>query len=283
MEQQVQHLTAMLDGMTRQVETQNQRVAHAEQQTGAAATEAANARSETQALHARMQSNTETMPGILTALTEAVKTQKNSGGNSGQRMIDKVTGKLIAFDEKEENFPGWRRRFENFIVGNFGETFRAALNWATESEVAVTEVMWKEEFGDDTEHELEDVKEKVNQLYAVLGHLTENDSNDIVCGAGDGNGVEGYRLLCRRWDPNQSSRKGALLKQIIAPPRCTYAELQGALERWKEQVRRYERRKDDQGVARKLDADIKLIAVEMLVPTDIENHLTLKQIPTQDI
>ena len=123
MEQQVQHLTAMLDGMTRQVETQNQRLAHAEQQTGAAATEAANARSETQALHARMQSNTESMPAILTALTEAVKNQKNGGGNSGQSMIDKVTGKPIAFDEKEENFPSWRRRFENFMTGSFGVTF----------------------------------------------------------------------------------------------------------------------------------------------------------------
>ena len=227
----MQHLTAMLDGETRQVETQNQRLAKAEQQTGAAAAEAANARTETQALHARMQSNTESMPAILTARTEAVKNQKNSGGNSGRSMIDKVTGKPIAFDVKEENFPGWRRRFENFIVGNFGETFRAVLNWATESEVAVTEAMWNNEFGDDTEHELEEIDEKVNQLYAVLVHLTENDSNDVVCGAGDGNGLEGYRLMCRRWDPNQSSRKGNLLKQIIAPPRCTYPELQGALER----------------------------------------------------
>ena len=129
----MQHLTAMLDIMTRQVETQNQRLAQAEQQTGAAAAEAANAGSETQALHARMPSNT------------AVKNQKNNGGNSGQRMIDKVIGKPIAFDEKEGNFPGWRRRrrFENFIVGNFGEPFRHVVNWVAESEVAITESMWK--------------------------------------------------------------------------------------------------------------------------------------------
>ena len=42
-------------------------------------------------------------------------------------------------------------------------------------------------------------------------------------------------------------------------------------------MRRYERRKDDNGVARKLDADIKLSAIELLVPTDIENHLTLNK------
>ena len=41
--------------------------------------------------------------------------------------------------------------------------------------------------------------------YAVLVHITEGDSNDIVCGAGDGNGVEGYRLLCRRRKGNIES------------------------------------------------------------------------------
>ena len=122
------------------------------------------------------------------------------------------------------------------MVGSFGETFRAALNWATECEEVVTEAMWDVEFGEASQHEVEEVDEKVDQLYAVLIHLTENDSNDIICGAGDGNGLEAYRLLCRRWDPNLSSRKGNLLKRIIAPPRRKYEELQGALERWKEQV-----------------------------------------------
>ncbi len=92
--------------MASRVEEQTKRLAHAEQLTASAATEAANARSETSALHARMQSNAEQMPTIITALTEAVKNQKTSGGNSGQSMIDKVTGKPTAFDEKEENFPG---------------------------------------------------------------------------------------------------------------------------------------------------------------------------------
>ena len=80
MEQQVQQLTEMLTGMARRVEEQTQRIAHAEQQTGAAATAAAAARSETSDLHTRMQSNVEQMPDLITALTDAVKNQKNSGG-----------------------------------------------------------------------------------------------------------------------------------------------------------------------------------------------------------
>ena len=42
-----------------------------------------------------------------------------------------------------------------------------------------------------------------------------------------------------------------------------------------EQVRRYERSRDDQGVSRKLDADIKILALEMFVLRDIEKRLTL--------
>ena len=40
-------------------------------------------------------------------------------------------------------------------------------------------------------------------------------------------------------------------------------------------MQRYEDEKDHHGVARKLEDDIKLSAVEMMVPADIENHLTL--------
>ena len=275
MEAQIQHLTRVMQEMAQRAEDQALRLAAAELRADQAAQEAANARAETATLHTRMQDNAEAMPRILTELTAAVISQKSSGKEHS--LMDKAAGKPIPFDEKEEKFPGWRRRFENYIVGSYGEKFREVLNWATESEAAIESVTWDVEFGSISGNTVDDLDTKIHQLYALLVHLTEDDSNDIVCGSGDGNGLEAYRLLCRRWDPNLSSRKGNLLKQIIAPPRCKYEELQGALERWKEQVRRYERRRDDQGVQSKLDMDVKLSAIEMLVPSDIENHLTLNK------
>ena len=104
-------------------------------------------------------------------------------------------------------------------------------------------------------------------------HLTENDSNDIGRWQWAGRSQTDVPTLGSKSVIEESN----LLKQIIAPPRCTYPELQGALERWKEPVRRYERRRDDNGVAGKLDADIKLSAIELLVPTDIENHPALNK------
>ena len=217
---------------------------------------------------------------MIAALGQAAQRQ---GPASSSTLIDaRGLGRPVPFDEKEDKFPGWRRRFENFIVGSYGETFREVLSWTTECEEPISSTSWDAEFGIGSDRDLAgstvvDLDTKVNQLYAILVSLTEDDSNDIIVGAGDGNGLEAYRLLCRRWDPNLSCRKGNLLKAIIAPARCKYDDLQGTLERWKEQIRRYERRKDDSGQSRKLDADIKLSALEMMVPTDIENHLTLNK------
>ena len=48
-------------------------------------------------------------------------------------------------------------------------------------------------------------------------------------------------------------------------------------ERWEEQIRRYERRKDAHGNRTKLDEDTKMSAFETLLPEDIENHLMLNR------
>ena len=94
---------------------------------------------------------------------------------------------------------------------------------------------------------------KAAQVYQVLMALTEDDSQDIVIGAGSGRGLEAWRKLSRRWDPIAAGRKRVLLKQIISPDRCKLEDLVGCWERWEEQIRRYEKRKDEAGARRKLD------------------------------
>jgi hypothetical protein len=49
------------------------------------------------------------------------------------------------------------------------------------------------------------------------------------------------------------------------------------MERWKALVSRYEKRKDDSGRRKKVDDDVKMSALEMLVPADLENHLVLNR------
>ena len=55
-----------------------------------------------------------------------------------------------------------------------------------------------------------------------------------------------------------------VLMKIIAPQRRPRRGLRGALASWKEQVQRYEGEKGDHGVARKLEEDTELSAIEMV-------------------
>ena len=268
MEQQMQQMVAAMAAMQQQMAEQQQALT-------TAMGDAAAARQETAQLQNRLDASQHGIPAMVQSFTDAM--EKVSKPERAQLMETKSFVKPQAFDEKEEHFPGWRRKFENFVIGCFGESFRQVLHWCTDQETEITDLEWEVEFGLTSTGPVSEIELKVNQMYTALVGLTEDDSNDLVIGVGSGNGLEAYRKLCRRWDPNLSARKSNLLKQIISPPKCKFDELSGALERWKEQIRRYERRRDDKGQQKSIDGDVKLSALEMLIPADLENHLTLNR------
>ena len=129
----------------------------------------------------------------------------------------------------------------------------------------------------DDADKIDDLTREIEQVYTALASLTEGESNDLVVGAGGGNGLEAWRKLGHRWDPAVAGRRRALLKAIINPPRASLNESVACWERWEEMIRRYERRKDSTGNRTKLDEETKMSAFEMLIPEDIENHLMLNR------
>ena len=46
-----------------------------------------------------------------------------------------------------------------------------------------------------------------DQLYTVLMTLVEGESFDILVGSGSGEGLEGWRRLHKRWDPDDGKSK----------------------------------------------------------------------------
>jgi hypothetical protein len=141
-------------------------------------------------------------------------------------------------------------------------------------------VALRKRFGNLAEEELdqvENLEHKTSQLYLALMSLTSEETNDLVIGAGAGNGAEAWRRVIKRWDPSISGRKNALLKQIISPPRCKAEELVGAWERWEEKIRKYEKRRTTSGERAQIASDILMAAFENLVPEDLENHLVLNR------
>ena len=110
-------------------------------------------------------------------------------------------------------------------------------------------------------------------MYSCLMALTFDESFDITVGAGAGEGIEAWRRLAKRWDPLTAGRARSLLRDILAPQRVKLPELQAALERLEEQMRRYTGRRDASGAYHPLAEDIKMSSVEALLPEDLEKHV----------
>eukprot|EP00971_Amphidinium_carterae_P353002 6492793-Amphidinium_carterae.2 len=125
-----------------------------------------------------------------------------------------------------------------------------------------------------------DLEYKLKQLLVVLCQLTEQECFDIVrnCGEGIAAGAEAWRRLHRRYDASTTGRKAALLNTILRPGTCKeLAELPGALERWEDQVRRYELRKDPSGARHSIPDDIKQGILESLVTPALQQHLHMNR------
>ena len=178
----------------------------------------ASTREENRILNNTMVTGLGTLPDLVKTIKEG---QKSSGSHKPSLIDQRGLGKPTVFPDKEDKFAAWMRKTENYIVGVFGEEFRQVLIWAAESDSVLEKKDWVEAFGPGSpDAVIAEIEEKVNQVYTVLISLTEDETNEIVVGAGSGNGLEAWRLVVRRWDPSTGGRKRNLLKAIIAPQAC---------------------------------------------------------------
>lgn len=267
MEQRVATLKGEKDALAAELTSTKAELATARAETAglnsrvvAIKTESDDLRTRNSVLESVVSAGFATLPDSLKELKEM------KGGKSEEGLIDKKgIGKPAVLTDKEEKFPAWVRKVKNFVL----------LEWAEEAESPLSESDWAAEFGDISGSPVENLDYKVNQLYGALSSLTGDESNEIVTNSGEGNGLEAWRRLHRRWDPSTGGRTRNLLKTIISPPKVTLKELSGALVRWMQQIHKYEKRKDDAGNRVKVPEDVKMAAIEMMAPEDIENHLIL--------
>ncbi|CAK0826208.1 unnamed protein product, partial [Prorocentrum cordatum] len=242
-------------------------------QISQAADEMRRLENENQRLQQQVAGGLAAIPQAIERMGEQIR-GASSMSTAAHGLVDtKGIGKPTTMGDDQEKFGAWNRKMENYVIGVYGESFRPVLRWAAEAERPVTIA------GAQAAHDgVPELETKVNQLYAALISTTADgsESNDLVTGAPDGNGLEAWRKLHRRWDPTTGPRKRLILRSIISPPKCSADELGSALEKWIQQIGRYERRQGEDGLA-ELPEDIKMAALEMLMPQDIENHLVLNK------
>ena len=174
----------------------------------------------------------------------------------------------------ENEFVSWARRTENFVVSvHLGA--RDVLTWAVERESAtVTEANAATE----VVMPVDTLRMPADQLYTVLMTLVEGESFDILVGSGSGEGLEAWRRLHKRWDPLTTGRARGLLREILSPGRANLVELQGAVERLEDLMRRYTQRRDARnGQRHTLAEDIRMAALEALLLEELERHCQLQR------
>ena len=152
---------------------------------------------------------------------------------------------------------------------------RDVLTWAVERESAtVTEANAATE----VVMPLNTLRMLADQLYRVLMTLVEGESFDILVGSGSGEGLEAWRRPHKRWDPLTTGRARSLLREILSPGRAKLVELQGAVERLEDLMRRYTQRRDARnGQRHTLAEDILMAALEALLPEELERHCQLQR------
>ena len=118
------------------------------------------------------------------------------------------------------------------------------------------------------------------KLQAVLISSTEDDAFRIVNAVDEGNGIEAYRMLKKRYEPRNAGSKRAVLKAIINNPQCKkVTEMESNLMNLERLFKKY----GDMSGGEQLNMDLKVAVMIDLCTKDLREYLELKNENMKDI
>ena len=171
--------------------------------------------------------------GRLTELREQLELERKRRGNDRSIIDIKGIGKPKEFDGSDAKWKTFALRLTDFVCGVF-ENAKDTMEWAVGSVAPI----------DDLDLAPGDVElnEQFNrQLHSALLHLCEGEALQIVENS-DHNGLEAWRKLNRRYDPQTIGRKRSTMARLLQPGTFRIEEVSTALETWERRVREYEKR-----------------------------------------
>ena len=147
------------------------------------------------------------------------------------------------------------------------------MTWAVETESAMVA---EANAATEVTMPLETLHVLADQLFTVLMTFVEGESFDTLVGSGSGEGLEAWRRLHKRWDPLTTAR--GLLRETFSPGGAKLGGLQGVVERLKDLMRRYtQRRVARKGQRHTVAEEIRMVALEALLPEELERHCQLQR------
>ncbi|CAE7344151.1 unnamed protein product [Symbiodinium natans] len=203
---------------------------------------------------------------------------KKGGPNEKLCLVDtKGLGKPTTFSGESEQFLPWRHRMSSYVC-SIHHDLQEVLEWLEEREKPFSSEELDTAFGEKAleADRVPRLQEKSRELANALQMVTSKEPFTIVCNC-QNNGFEAWRRLTRRYDPATASRKRTMLRAIISPQKQKLENLPQAIEEWADAVRTYEKRKDSTGRRTTLADEIKMAALEAMLPQELESHIQLNQ------
>ena len=148
------------------------------------------------------------------------------------------------------------------------------MDWAEQqASVPISDVALQTKFGD----KLGLLTRVEEALYSNLSSFTEGEAFNLASNTTTGKGLEAFRKLCHRFDPQTAGRRTNIVSSLMSPPQDKLDELGSALESWEENVRQFEARRGPHGERKDIDDDMKIGGLMNMVPNNLREHLTFNQ------
>ena len=175
-------------------------------------------------------------------------------------------GKPKVFTSAGNDWHDWSFKYVNFASSVWPEV-KELTTWAREQ--GVNKIL---EYDLVPGIEADTVREISTQMYTSIAQLVEGEALVIVKNVDENNGVEVWRKLCHRFDPQTAGRRRSAMSRILNPGQSKMAEFSSDIEKWEDRVHQYEKRRN-----RPLDDDIKAAVMAEMAPDKLREHLYLNQ------
>ena len=177
----------------------------------------------------------------------------------------KMLNKPANFDNKEEHWPEFAFKYENWLCG-VEASARIYLRWAELHDGEITDLLTAPDAIPD-----EDVEKLQKQIYLSLAQMLTGESLDILRNGREDEGFDAWRRLWRRWDPKTIGRNRSAYLRIAQPGVAKSIEQASKmLEQWESSIRDYEQKRK-----KVVDEELKCAVVVEMMPKDLRLHLQL--------
>jgi len=215
----------------------------------------------------RMNQQTELIRQSTISHTEALK--KDIEHRNRHSAIDtKAVGKPDKYNSKEAEWPSWSYGFGTWFNAQF-EKGEEILKWAeSHNNNPIDDVDL-----DGAEPRYPQIKSVNAQLHVILVSLMQRNTAafEIVKNTGQNNGLDAWRRLSRKFDPNNPQANLALLKRVLHPKQASLESLQAAIEQWE-----YDHRTYTEKTKETLSDSMQRMCLQTMCPQDLLQHLEME-------